>query len=475
MNCLYRFRPPHLPLPHFTSSFFPDPPFPSHQVLFAALRTMQLFVSLEGVDERAVDVDISTIASNTCVVSELKRVIAEDFEALDPECFDLVVDGVVLSETSDVLQLSCDDRVALVPSEAHVAAQQIRDSGHALTWSGYKAAAAREGPPDMCMRYFTAAKLFLPPDSKVSHALVMAMCPHTDHEKLHAFGRAGVDGSESLRRAVEIGVVPAINFLLDNGYAKVDEPFDTDGAPGSTPLLAAINTQRLSTIKALVEHGADVNGVCCPPALTALEMATKRTWCTAMNPEQVCAIVEYLLQHGADPNISVNRKSTAVIYAASIGNLKALTMLVGVGKGNVNARGRRGATALMRAAVNGNPDCAKYLIEQGAELDVTDQYHATALVKAASQNHHSIVEALLDAGATVSSEKCMSAMAHAGRTRGAAKTVRLLLKAGANPDEAVAWAKGKIPRSRSRARKRLRDVQWEIEAHLRDACAPKRP
>ena len=91
---------------------------------------------------------------------------------------------------------------------------------------------------------------------------------------------------------------------------------------------------------------------------------------------------------------------------AEIGILRAVqsSFIVSLAKGiDVNKHGRLSFTPLMLAAMNGNLDIVKILVENGAEVDmeVDSNDSDTAIVFAAKKGHLDIVEYLIENHAKV--------------------------------------------------------------------------
>lgn len=88
---------------------------------------------------------------------------------------------------------------------------------------------------------------------------------------------------------------------------------------------------------------------------------------------------EVLLSRGADPNaMSEDRGTTALMEAASLGNLHLIEMLLGHGA-NPDLRSKSGRTALMLAVSEGNRDAAAALLSAGADREIVDDLGMTAL------------------------------------------------------------------------------------------------
>jgi ankyrin repeat protein len=133
-----------------------------------------------------------------------------------------------------------------------------------------------------------------------------------------------------------------------------------------------------------------------------------------------------LLEAGADPLLTNEEKSTALMVAAGLafkrdrptekeyeGALEVAKMLVERGA-DVNAVGENSWTALHGAAYNGADDIVRWLVENGAQLDPLDDF---------SQTPWSIAEGLI--GATLINFEVKAHGPHP-------KTAKLLLELGAD-------------------------------------------
>jgi uncharacterized protein len=137
-------------------------------------------------------------------------------------------------------------------------------------------------------------------------------------------------------------------------------------AEGYTPLCNAVVSQDLKAVQTLVEHGADVNARC-QRGLTALH-------CTRPG-----LVFTYLLEHGADVNARDDREFTPLMHIAKWGDAEAIRHLLKRGA-EVNAREKElGSTALEMAAVEGNVDAVKVLLEAGTDPRIRRKDGATAL------------------------------------------------------------------------------------------------
>jgi ankyrin repeat protein len=201
-----------------------------------------------------------------------------------------------------------------------------------------------------------------------------------------------------------------------------------DGFP-HTPLGSAVNWGSIELLRELIAGGADVNRANRShetPLLTAVS-------------EENAAIVEELLKAGADPNLIVKKKSYETItnyspieYAAMSGHKSIVKLLVAAGGGgkslpemllcsaagkgdlaevkakvekervNINARDAAQQTPLICAAHSGRAKVVKYLIEQGADVNLpagAQGDHMSPLIAAAISGKVEVVKLLIEAGA----------------------------------------------------------------------------
>lgn len=127
---------------------------------------------------------------------------------------------------------------------------------------------------------------------------------------------------------------------------------------GYTPLMIA---EPYATIAFLIQHGAEVNAQN-NWGLTALG-------CAVQAPDKGIAVVELLIQHGA--NIHVGHP---IVFAEPA----YLPILVASGA-DVNAQNAAGTTRLMTSAACIDVETATFLLDHGANPHITDRTGRTAL------------------------------------------------------------------------------------------------
>ena len=158
-------------------------------------------------------------------------------------------------------------------------------------------------------------------------------------------------GLTPLLYATRENCVACVEVLLKKG-ADIDLP-DPDGV---SPLLVAIMNTNWDLAKQLIVAGADVNqwdiyGEA--PLFAAVDLRNRidggRASIDPMNTTRGLAIVNLLIERGADPNMQLFFKPANV-------------------RGTTNTRG---ATPLIRAAYNGDLEVVKILLAHGADATVS--------------------------------------------------------------------------------------------------------
>src|SRR3954470_12979604 len=193
-------------------------------------------------------------------------------------------------------------------------------------------------------------------------------------------------GFTPLLYAARENCIACVDVLLKN-KADIDLP-DPDGV---SPLLVAILNSNWDLAKQLIDAGADVNqwdifGE--TPLLTAVDLRNRvdggRASIDPTNTTRGLAIVNLLLERGADPNMQLFFKPANV-------------------RGGVFTRG---ATALIRAAYNGDLEAVKLLLERGADATIVTAdrqtpIHAVLSGRTAEPQALELIKVLQKAGTDV--------------------------------------------------------------------------
>ena len=133
----------------------------------------------------------------------------------------------------------------------------------------------------------------------------------------------------------------------------------------------------------------------------------KKDWSSFFNSEkrkqeeERAETARALIENGEDVNAKTKKGWTALMMAAQYGYTPTVKVLLDNGA-DIEDRTANTIeiTALMIAAMRGHIDTVKVLIDNGADVNAKGNQGYTALGLAASQGHTEIVEMLKAAGAT---------------------------------------------------------------------------
>jgi ankyrin repeat protein len=179
-------------------------------------------------------------------------------------------------------------------------------------------------------------------------------------------------GATALGEAAVIGHAEIIDMLLREGA----DPNQTN-PEGQTPLMAVARTGNVEAARLLVEAGADVNATEEWGGQTAL------IWAAAQGQPEMIA---YLIGAGAEPDAR-----------ATIRDWDRLVTAEPRGKDMDTG----GLTALLYAAREGCAECARALVEGGADINLTDPNNISPLVMALLNMNYDAASYLISAGADV--------------------------------------------------------------------------
>lgn len=251
-----------------------------------------------------------------------------------------------------------------------------------------------------------------------------------DLDRTRELIRAGADvnaanhyGATAMQLAAQTGDAAMIRLLLKAG-ADPDSP----NPEGETALMAVARTGNVEAARALLEHGATIDARERWGGQTALMWAAARA-----HPQ----MVRFLLSRGSDPDARSAERDfprhvtaegrakdmmsggfTPLLYAAREGCIECARHLI-EGGADINLPDPEGVTPLILALINLNWDAARFLIEAGADVNTWDIYGQAPLF-VAIDNHR------LPAGARGTSGPLNEV--------DALYVARMLLERGANPD-----------------------------------------
>lgn len=219
---------------------------------------------------------------------------------------------------------------------------------------------------------------------------------------------ANSDGVTPLLMAVVRGHVPAVLLLLERGANaktsgagftplhwaagtwETSMTHDYPEAEGEWRALGGLGGQKAVVIKALVARGADVNArlTKSPPRFGINMFYVVRTngatpfWIAAMSTD--VEMMRLLASLGADANLRNEDRVTPLMATTGVGRVEGDSLLgdapsiaaakVCLELGNdINAQSDTGETALHGTAWFGLDETARFLVEHGADMTITDK------------------------------------------------------------------------------------------------------
>jgi ankyrin repeat protein len=184
-------------------------------------------------------------------------------------------------------------------------------------------------------------------------------------------------GIQELRSAILMNDLNAVKVELEKDISILNSK-DNKGYP---PIIIAVSEGRTHIVKFLLEKGADIdmtnhNGT------TALIIASNRGYKD---------IVQILLEKGADIN-KANISGETPLYAASIKNYTQIVSILLDNGADVDKPTSEGYTPLMMASNYGHLDTVKLLLEKGADPILENKRGVTAYDIAVKNKRSHIVK-----------------------------------------------------------------------------------
>ena len=190
----------------------------------------------------------------------------------------------------------------------------------------------------------------------------------------------------ALQEAARWGRTQIAETLLDQGSIV------TNDLPKflKRDLLLACEGSHVSTVRLLLERGADVNARY-EGYGNLLQVASSR------GRDE---IVQILLDHGADVNAPVGKFGNALNTASYKGHHSIVQLLLDHGA-DVNASGSGGHNALQTAVYWDQSYIVRMLLDHGADINARKEEHGSLLQMALRGYHDRIAQTLLERGADV--------------------------------------------------------------------------
>ena len=188
----------------------------------------------------------------------------------------------------------------------------------------------------------------------------------------------------AVKNACETGsenaLLPVVRFLLDQGASV-----HAVNAAGHSCMAYAARSGSVGLARLLMRHGASVAEAVLAKKMTPLHIAAAA--------DQL-AMVEMLLQAGADAEAQDSRGCTPLLFAARNASAAVIGELVDAGA-RVDHAGSNGRTALHEACFVGRTDNVRALVAAGAKSMIDSQGY-TPLVDAVVEGHLECVKVLVE-------------------------------------------------------------------------------
>ena len=260
--------------------------------------------------------------------------------------------------------------------------------------------------------------------SLVSPLVVAVQNGNLDCVKVLLSYGADIEGGDDMFRHLPLfvasfnGNVEILSYLLDNG-ADMNAVSNPEGHT-MTPLIAAVQSGNLESVKVLLKYGVDIEGrgdfkyVSKDHPFHSVSFEGCTPLFVAAGNGNV-EILSCLLDSGADLNAVANTEGhtiTPLIFAVQNGDLDRVKLLLqygadteGRGDFTVDAPGYLSVslkiccTPLLVAAVNGNVKILSSLLETGADINAVSEGLYTPLMMAVRYKHIDAVKFLMNQGA----------------------------------------------------------------------------
>ncbi|XP_039298818.1 ankyrin repeat, SAM and basic leucine zipper domain-containing protein 1 isoform X1 [Nilaparvata lugens] len=172
---------------------------------------------------------------------------------------------------------------------------------------------------------------------------------------------------EQLRLSAIRGNLDGVRLALDEGIS-VNQTLKG----GWSPLLFAASMGHPAVVDYLLQQGADPHFH--KEKFTALMAACAST---RENEDKLVRCVELLIENGADIDAMERHRISALMFAAKEGHVKVVAKFIHY-KCALNLQDSQGWTALFWAVNQGKSKVVEVLVEAGARVDITDRRKQTA-------------------------------------------------------------------------------------------------
>jgi uncharacterized protein len=179
---------------------------------------------------------------------------------------------------------------------------------------------------------------------------------------------ANPGGETALMTAARTGKQDAVRLLVNRG-AAVDTK---ENVRGQTALMWAVIENHPEVVQLLLARGADINAQTNISVPDGMETSIVRADGTRAQSANIGAAGPGVYRARAIP--SPSGAMTPLMFAAREGHAGVARILVDA-KAKLNMQSANGTTALSIAIINNHIELARYLLKQGADPNITDDYY----------------------------------------------------------------------------------------------------
>jgi ankyrin repeat protein len=209
--------------------------------------------------------------------------------------------------------------------------------------------------------------------------------------------------------------------LTEHLIMKNPQQVNARGGEYVSPLGVALGREHFDVAQLLYEHGADVD----------VRGFSDRTLLYAASERGNRQIVEWLLNHGANPNLHTGFDTSTTLHIAASSGWVEISQIFLQRNADKNALNGRGRTPLHEASDGGHINVARLLLEHSVDVNSLDNDLSTALHLASKQGHVDVAQILLEHGVDVNARdsNCSTAL-HLASKQGYINIARFLLAHG---------------------------------------------
>jgi ankyrin repeat protein len=264
------------------------------------------------------------------------------------------------------------------------------------------------------------------------------------------FERTQNDWFPKAQSKITITCVTYLSFnVFESGFCQTDDEFEKrlqlnklyDYASHNWGHHARATSTLISEVNSFLERKAQVEASI--QALLAMKLYSSDSRYSQRFPKEmtglhlaayfgVKAIVQLLLDRGADVNAKASEGRTPLYWPSQSGHLETVRLLLENGA-NIAAADKDGQTPLHRSSQSGYVEVVKLMLENGADAKAVNRYGQTPLHGASESGHVEVVKLLLENGANVAAASEFGwTPLHGASGSGHVEVVKLLLENGAD-------------------------------------------